>query len=251
MFPETRWSQLAAASLNGSEAGRAALEDFCRRYRGPVGGFLRWRGLDADEVEDLTQDFFLHFLRSESWKRADRLRGSFRSFLLGAVVHHIDKTRRRQMAQKRGGGAIAVALNEGGEPEEDGVLTESPSPDPAGAMHFDRAWAVAVLTAALERVAAIYSTAGKQPLYLALKPFLPGAGLPQPQEAVAAAFGLSVGAVKSEVFRLRQTFRDALRAEVATTVSAPHELEAELRHLQSVLLDPGFDWLPGVATPPG
>jgi RNA polymerase sigma-70 factor (ECF subfamily) len=46
---------------------------------------------------------------------------------------------------------------------------------------------------------------------------------------------LSEGTVKVTVHRLRQRFRDLLRAEVANTVARPEDIDGELRHLISVL----------------
>src|SRR5688572_18306242 len=83
-FPTTHWDELAKASLHGDTEARTALDEFCRRYWQPVNAFIRWKGFDQAEAADLTQDFFLNFLKSRAWQRADRRRGSFRTFLLGA-----------------------------------------------------------------------------------------------------------------------------------------------------------------------
>jgi hypothetical protein len=56
-------------------------------------------------------------------------------------------------------------------------------------------------------------------------------------ETAAAALGWPVARLKTEVFRLRQQFREGVRAEVMLTVDAPHEVEAELAHLHRVLVD--------------
>ena len=47
--------------------------------------------------------------------------------------------------------------------------------------------------------------------------------------------GLSEGAVKVAVHRLRQRFRDAVRAEIAQTVATPEEVDQELRCLMTAL----------------
>ena len=46
---------------------------------------------------------------------------------------------------------------------------------------------------------------------------------------------MSEGAVKVAVHRLRQRYRDLLRAEIANTVAGPNEVDEELRYLFSVL----------------
>jgi hypothetical protein len=41
--------------------------------------------------------------------------------------------------------------------------------------------------------------------------------------------------LKVAIHRLRARFRELLRAEISKTVSAPHEIDDELRHLLHVL----------------
>ncbi len=49
--------------------------------------------------------------------------------------------------------------------------------------------------------------------------------------------GRTVGTVKVEVFRLRQRYRQLLRAEVAHTVENPEDVDDELRFLISTFED--------------
>jgi len=52
---------------------------------------------------------------------------------------------------------------------------------------------------------------------------------------IAAALGMSEGAARVAVHRLRKRFRELFRAAVADTVSGPEEVEDELRYLVEVL----------------
>ncbi len=52
---------------------------------------------------------------------------------------------------------------------------------------------------------------------------------------VGQELGLSAGAVKVAVYRLRQRYRELLRAVVAQTVVEPREIDDEIRHLVDVL----------------
>jgi RNA polymerase sigma-70 factor (ECF subfamily) len=243
-FPTTHWDELAKASLHGDPEARSALDKFCRRYWQPVNGFIRWKGFDQQEAADLTQDFFLNFLETRSWRRADQLRGSFRTFLLGALTHRLQKARLHQNRLKRGGGSIPVCLDAANAANDhESTLPHVP---PADAAQFDRAWAVRVLDAALAEVRKEYSAKGKQDLYEALKCFLtPRRALPSYEEA-ARQLDLNPGTAKTEIHRLRQAFRTALRLEISRTVSAPHEIGEELRHLRAVLSDHAHDFdMPG------
>ena len=52
---------------------------------------------------------------------------------------------------------------------------------------------------------------------------------------IATRLGMSEGAVKVAVHRLRQRYREVLRAEIADTVASPAEVEDELRNLFAAL----------------
>src|SRR5688572_30479256 len=143
-FPTTRWDELAQASLHGDTAARDALDRFCRRYWQPVNDFVRWKGYSEADAADLTQEFFLNFLENRSWRRADPLRGSFRTFLLGALMHRLQKAHSRDARLKRGGGAPVVSMEE---VENELGAGDLPTVPPAAAAHFDRAWALQMLTA--------------------------------------------------------------------------------------------------------
>jgi RNA polymerase sigma-70 factor (ECF subfamily) len=58
----------------------------------------------------------------------------------------------------------------------------------------------------------------------------------QPYAELAAKLGMDEGAVKVAVHRLRQRYRELLRAEIANTVSLPDEVDAEMHHLFNVLV---------------
>lgn len=245
-FPTTRWDELALASLNGDADARSALGEFCGRYWQPVNGFLRWKGYSEADAADLTQDFFLNFLETRSWRRANPLRGSFRTFLLGSLTHRLQKARVRADRQKRGAGLVPLSLEE---------MTENrgnhppPQVPPADAVQFDRAWAVQVLESALAATRQDYTTRGRPQLFESLKPFLTPRRTPPSYADTSRTLGMHPAALKTEIHRLRQAFRTALRLEIGRTVSAPHEIEEELRHLRAVLSHHGHDFGP-VEKPP-
>lgn len=228
-FPSTHWSLLAKASVNGDSESSRALEELCQRYWEPVRLFIRSRGISESEAEDLAQDFIVHLIEKSTFRRADRMKGRFRSFLLGALVRFLGDKADARAALKRGGKVQHVSLDESVD-----VGTEI---SPEAAIIFDREWAVTVLETALKRVKREYSKTAEGKTFDVLKRFLPGAAEPLSYDEAAAKAGLSVGALKSEIHRLRRRFRGFVHEEVAQTVSAPHEIEAEMAHLQRVLMD--------------
>lgn len=234
-FPETHWTMLAQATLNGDEAGRAALDELCRRYWPAVRDFLTARGFAAEEAEDLTQDFFAGLMKSGGWHAADRARGRFRSFLLGALERTLTERRRRVTAQKRGGGAVAMSLEE---LSDDGM---EPVAAPEDDRRFDIAWAERVLEVAMDALEREMAEQGRGEEFGSLVPFLGASAGNAASEAAAAVLGVGGAALKSKVFRLRQRFRDCILAEISRTVDTPHEAEEEMSWLFEVLSQPGFD----------
>jgi RNA polymerase sigma-70 factor (ECF subfamily) len=99
---------------------------------------------------------------------------------------------------------------------------------------FDARWAAALIEAALGRLRAELESAGKGRLLDALQGFLLGEADTSYQQ-VADALGLSLGALKTAVHRLRNRYRALLREEVARTVTRPGGVEEELRCLQAAL----------------
>ena len=100
---------------------------------------------------------------------------------------------------------------------------------------FDRDWANATVAQALAAVETESEQRGKSALFARLREFLAW-DQAEPQVAEAARdLGLSVGAVRVAVHRLRLAFRRQLEAQVAQTVATPDELAGELRHLVRIL----------------
>ena len=237
-FPTTQWTLLARASLTGESAAGQALEELCRRYWSPLHEFIRARGYRESEAQDLTQGFVLHLLEHATLKKADRDKGRFRSFLLGALTRFLADEYDRRRAQKRGDGAAHLSLDEHGDAMGDPAFESAAL---ASEVLFDREWALVVLENALRAVQQEFESQKGVAQFAVLRLFLPGSVESPTYEAAAAQVGSSVPAFKSELHRLRRRLKELVRQEVAATVSAPHEIEEEMEHLQRVLMDRGSD----------
>lgn len=66
------------------------------------------------------------------------------------------------------------------------------------------------------------------------KPWLTGQSSEQTQTDAARQLGLSDGAMRVRIHRLRRRFRALVKAEIAQTVQDPAEAGDELRHLIAV-----------------
>jgi RNA polymerase sigma-70 factor (ECF subfamily) len=230
-FGETAWSVvLAAGSLSESRASEA-LTELCQMYWPPIYAYLRQRGFNRHDAQDLTQIFFQRIVEDETLRRASPARGRFRSFLLGALTRCLADEQAYLRAAKRGGGAQFITMNEvAAEETHHQRVTMNLTP----ADSLDARWAVLLLERALAKVRAEFSADGKAEAFEALSPFLAGEKLSY-QDA-AERMGLAMSAVKTHIHRLRRQFASAIRQEVLQTVSAPHEVDDELRQLRGVFV---------------
>jgi RNA polymerase sigma-70 factor (ECF subfamily) len=211
------------------------LGELCDAYWQPVFHFLRCRGHNEDAARDLTQEFFARLLARRSLDKVDPGRGRFRSFLLGAVKHFLADQHDRANAAKRGGGHAPISVEAGRGLQ---TTTALQIPDPAGPLSdtiFDRQWALTLVDRAVSRLAESFAADGKLAQFDALKPCLLGE-LPSFSECGAVRrLGLSEGALKVAVHRLRRRFREMVKAEIRQTVNGDDEVRDELRYLVEIL----------------
>jgi len=235
-FATTHWSLVLAAKPGEASRSQAreALEKLSRAYWYPLYAFVRSRGFSAVDAQDLTQAFFARIFESVGLASADREKGRFRSYLLGAMKHFLANEWHRAQTQKRGGREHFVDW-ETLDPEPRYTGTSKWSEDPEHL--FDREWALDTIAGALHALRSEMEEAGKSELFEALRGSLPG-GDESPREEIAARLGMSVGAVKVAVHRLRQRYRQLLRAAIAETVSSEEDLDDEMRYLVEVLRRP-------------
>jgi RNA polymerase sigma-70 factor (ECF subfamily) len=228
-FRTTHWSVVLAAGA-GSAESYSALEKLCRAYWYPLYGFIRRRGHDQHQAQDLTQEFFARLLASDSLQSVSPEKGRFRTFLLAALKNFLASEWRDANRQKRGGGKEFISYDEFSTEENNHV-------EPARGLEpevlFDLRWARALLAASVGRLEREMERDGLHERFVALKPFLQGdAGS---YAEAAAKTDLSEAAVTSAIYRMRRRYAEILREEVSQTVASPDEVEEEIRYLISVL----------------
>lgn len=236
LFASTRWTIIRAAGESQVSPSQSlnALSELCQIYWRPVYLFLRRQGTSQHDAQDLTQGFFADLIESHSYKRADQVKGRFRSFLLGSLKHFLADARDRERAQKRGGGVMPVQLDEAAisEAEVEAARSDRWSAERV----YEREWAAALLRRALDRLDQECVLAGKGALFNGLKSHLAaGTGTAVPYEELAAALARPAVTLRSDVARLRTRYRAILREEVSGTVLEPPEVNEELRHLCQAL----------------
>src|SRR5262245_26439397 len=222
-FQTTQWTDvLRVGRSEPDESAQQALAAFCEAYWPPLYAFLRHRRYTREDAQDLVQAFFVHVLKQNALSRADREKGRLRTFLLGSLQNFLSNEYDRAHALKRGGGHEIVSFDEH-LPEAEAAMLSTAHLDEVSC--YDLSWASNVVTRAWQRLRAALAEEGKAEWLDELKPFFAGGtAAPPNQEEVAARMRVPVATLRTWISRLRQRYREALRAEVASTVSDPAEI---------------------------
>jgi RNA polymerase sigma-70 factor (ECF subfamily) len=232
VFATTHWSVIVCAGETESPLAAEALSRLCGVYWYPLYAYVRRQGHDPHEAQDLTQEFFARLLAKNFLRSLDRQKGKFRSFLLAAMEHFLAKEWRDSRRLKRGGGQTMISLDD--QDAESRYLIE-PVETMTAEKIYERRWAFTLLEQAIHRLREEFEAAGKRPLFDGLSGFLSGERTGSSYAEAGLKLDMTEGAVKVAVHRLRQRYGELVRMEIANTVSAPDEVDDELRHLMTAL----------------
>ena len=147
-FQTTRWSMIVRAGHDhaSDQTRRDALEFICRTYWFPAYSYVRSRGYNREDAQDLTQDFFARLLENDFFDVADKERGRFRSFLLVTLRRFLADEWDKTQAKKRGGGIWHQSLD----PDmAEMLIAESAQKPLTPDQIFDLHWAKTTLANAL------------------------------------------------------------------------------------------------------
>jgi RNA polymerase sigma factor (sigma-70 family) len=230
VFATTQWSVVVAARDGESAEAFAALEGLCRAYWRPVYAYIRRDGFSREDAQDLTQEFFRRFIEKEWIERLEHRRGKFRSFLLTFLKHFLSDERDRAGAKKRGGGQSFISLDELKAGDSDAF---EPRESLTADQVFERRWAQTLMERVVARLGQEYAEAGQSELFNQLKELQPGERGERRYAQIGGRLGMSEGAIKSAMHRLR--LRHILRDEIGRTVSTRQEVDDEIGHLIQAL----------------
>jgi DNA-directed RNA polymerase specialized sigma24 family protein len=228
-FPTTHWSRVLAAGDRAAPEARDALAELCAAYWFPVYAFIRRKGNDPESSLDLTQGYFARLLEGRTLAAADPGKGRFRALLRADVAFFLSDARDRAAALKRGGGIRFVPL------DAEGRYAAEPAHGLTPERLFDRAWALDLLFAVVDRLREEYAAAGKLATFEALKGVLDGDPHAAPYTELACRLGTTEGAIQVASHRLRRRYRELIRGAIAATVADPSEVEDEIRALFAAL----------------
>lgn len=209
-----------------------ALNDLCRIYWYPLYAYIRRLGHTQETAEDYTQAFFEMLIEKELLKNVDPAKGRFRNFLLVCLKRLMADEEDKLRAKKRGGDVLIFSMDSADANER---YKMEPSHNETPDRLFDRVWARSLMHQVVARLRSEWNGLSTNRNFDVVQGFLPGGyGEPSIHEA-AAALGISEGAMRAQLHRLRVRYREVMIEEISRTVHHEIEVEAEMRDLFAAL----------------
>ncbi|MEL7500232.1 MAG: ECF-type sigma factor [Planctomycetota bacterium] len=232
-FKTTHWNLVVSSKQSDVELRQQSLAELCKLYWYPLFAYLRRKGHDPDAAADYVQGFFVELIDKSFLDSVEPEKGRFRWFMMSAIGRYVSNQRKRDQAQKRGGGQKLLSLNVDSAEQR---YQREPDEGWTAEKLFDRRWALSILEQALQRLSQIQAEKNKLELYNALQSTLSGIQMTGEQYAeIAERFSMSTGAVKVAALRLREKYRQILVELVRQTVTDPDIVDGELDELLSAL----------------
>ena len=228
LFATTRWTLVREAAQGGDTQAVEALGTLFGTYWQALYRYARRLGHSVPDAEDLVQGFFVKLLEQNGLRLADRDRGRFRTFLLASLKNHMASEWQRDHRLKRGGHASHLSLD--WKDAETGLTLEPEdrrSPDRL----YDRDWAMAMLDKVLDDLQRDENDMD----FASWKQFLSVRSDRLVYAEIAKQFGMTEGAARVAVHRLRKRYRQRLRDEIGRTLADSHLVEDEMRSLFAAL----------------
>lgn len=231
-FHTTRWTLVRHAAGDDTEA-RQALSELCAACYEPVVAYLCRAGNHPEAARELAHEFFAQVLERPGLGGADPGQGRFRTYLLGALKHHLCHRRAHASRMKRGGGAVLISMQadvDGGS-VIDPVDVHMLPPD----REFDRQWALHILRRATNMISAEWQAVGKAEEFSLLQPFIGGEPAHGALEALATSRGGKAATLRKTISRMRQRFRQHVKACITPTLAEARHVDEEMRDLFAAL----------------
>jgi RNA polymerase sigma factor (sigma-70 family) len=230
-FPTTAWHCIETAQDPDHPDCVEHRNTLLVRYWKPVFYFLRARGCNLHQAEDLTQEFFTRFLDRDWLARADPNRGRFRNYLLTILIRfladHGPARAPRQSAFEHRFVSLSTLLTD---EERQYEPPDHETPETI----FLKKWAGALILTARHRLQVMCQKKNRMD-WFALFETVHDRDDPATQEQLAAAFGLSRDQVRYALDQTRQWFKHLLREEVRKETVSEDELNDEVRELLAVI----------------
>ena len=236
VFPPTRTSVIDNLGSADPAARAAAYGAVARSYWQPVYAYIRLRRRrNAEDAQDLTQEFFARAFEREYLDRYDAAKARFRTFVRVCLDGFLANADASASRLKRGGGFIIDTVDFTRFDEDLARHARSDEPDPEAWFH--REWIRAMFTAAVRRLQAHCHEKGHDAAFELFKRYdiEPEGTGPRPTYAeLARDTGLAVTDVTNELAWARRAFRSIVLDHLRTICASDAEFRAEARDLLGV-----------------
>lgn len=217
-FPSTIWTQIKSAG----SGDRRALEDLFRKYQPAVVTFARSEGLSAPDAEDVAQEVFQAICDAKFLRKVDPAKGKFRSLVLAVTRNLILMQKRELAAQKRGGNARLVSVEE---LHGQGFEVEDLKDE-----RFDNFWVQTLVARGMELLKQECAERGT-PFYKAMVLFVSG----EPYTDVAEKLDVSAAQVKSYIHQARSKLKRFVGGLIKEYSASNDDYRRELKYLLKFL----------------
>jgi RNA polymerase sigma-70 factor (ECF subfamily) len=233
-FPTTHWTLVARIKSADVAVAAKALDELCAEYHYPLYCYLRRRGCEHHDAQDVLHDFLAGLLRQRALERMEEARGRLRGYLSLALGRHLSEWRRSEARRERPEVEFNRRLDF--KAIADRYERERFSDVDTPGRIFERKWALELLRQAIEKIGADYERRGRGLLFAVLRPVLEGGGSLRGEDtrALATRAGLSDEALRAALARVLREFRETLNAAVALTVEEPAEVPDEMTYLMGL-----------------
>lgn len=227
----THWSAVInAQDLNNPEAYQA-LAKLYEKYWLPLYVYVRRKGYNVEDSQDLVQGFFTKLIEKEYLKKVSKEKGKFRTFLLMAMNNYIMNEWNKSMAQKRGGGSVPLPLDF---ETAEKIYSLEPATDISPDKIYERLWVTSLLNRVMDELGNEFSQKDKKDLFRYIKSYLIYDDPNDSYADIACKLQISEGIVKTSIHRARKRFGDLLKIEISHTLADTKDVEEEIRYLFSV-----------------
>lgn len=230
-FAKTRWS-LITTLKHGSTAGRAALEELCQIYWRPIYGYLRRRGYQESDAQDLAQELFARIVAHHSFEAADPAKGKLRSYLLTAAKNLIAEHEQKARTVRRGGQTQTFSLDV---TQDDDQQPQVPSDHRTAEQEFEYQWASQIIDDTMKDLDRLNCDPDRQVYYRKLRGLIAADQEAISYEKLAQEWSVTPSSLRVQVHRLRKKFRELLRIRIADTLADPSMVDEELDYLGKCL----------------
>jgi DNA-directed RNA polymerase specialized sigma24 family protein len=232
-LPATQWTLIARLRHGDAQDAQRALDELINQYRYPLYCYLRRRGYNHHDADDILQDFLMKLLRNESFNSADSSKGRLRCMLHVSLERFVISWEQLHKHRRKEFSIHQEAPGQDSEAErryQHEHFDSHETPDQI----YGRKWTLTLLGSALNRVGEMYQSRGKEKLFKVLRPILMDGGSLRGEDGprLAEEAGLNYGALRTALMRMLGDYQEALHQEILHTVEDPAAAKEELEHLR-------------------